>query len=187
MDRSLMLKVMVPVGAFAGLLIVVGAVIALANGGGSTPTSVGSANPIQPTPDSQTPDTPAATPTMDFALDGPEWKALDNGLKIWDVKEGTGDVCPTISERPNVVPIMHYTGWLTNGTSFDSSRPRNQPLALPLSQLIPGWQSGVPGMKVGGVRRLLIPSDLGYGPRGSPPRIPGGATLVFEMELLDVK
>jgi FKBP-type peptidyl-prolyl cis-trans isomerase FkpA len=84
---------------------------------------------------------------------------------------------------------VHYTGWLPNGEKFDSSRDRNQPFQFSLGagQVIAGWDEGVAGMKVGGKRRLVIPPELGYGTAGAPPDIPPGATLVFEVELLDVR
>jgi FKBP-type peptidyl-prolyl cis-trans isomerase len=84
---------------------------------------------------------------------------------------------------------VHYTGTLMNGTKFDSSRDRNDPFTFKLGagQVIKGWDQGVVGMKVGGKRKLVIPADLGYGERGSPPTIPPGAALKFDIELLDVK
>ncbi len=84
---------------------------------------------------------------------------------------------------------MHYTGWLTNGTKFDSSRDRGQPFQFNLGrgEVIKGWDEGVASMKVGGRRKLTIPSDLGYGPRGMPPVIPSNATLVFDVELLGIQ
>lgn len=84
---------------------------------------------------------------------------------------------------------VHYVGTLTDGTKFDSSRDRNQPFsfALGTGAVIAGWDEGIAGMKVGGTRRLTIPANLGYGDQGRPPTIPGGATLIFEVELLDVK
>jgi FKBP-type peptidyl-prolyl cis-trans isomerase len=115
-------------------------------------------------------------------LKAKEWKKLDSGLEIWDVKEGKGDPV-----KAGAKVKVHYTGWLTDGKIFDSSVKRNQPIEFGLNQVIKGWQEGIPGMKPGGVRRLKIPSNLGYGDRGYPPDIPGGATLVFEVELLETK
>jgi peptidylprolyl isomerase/FKBP-type peptidyl-prolyl cis-trans isomerase FkpA len=83
---------------------------------------------------------------------------------------------------------VHYTGWLTNGTKFDSSKDRGDPFVFPLGkgQVIKGWDQGVQGMKVGGKRKLTIPPDMGYGSRGAGGVIPPNATLVFEVELLGV-
>jgi FKBP-type peptidyl-prolyl cis-trans isomerase len=84
---------------------------------------------------------------------------------------------------------VHYTGTLTNGDKFDSSRDKGDPFAFTLGQgeVIKGWDDGVVGMKVGGKRKLTIPSDLGYGDQGSPPKIPPGATLKFDVELLGIE
>lgn len=192
-----MLKVLVPVGGLAVLLILVAAVIALTGGGdtpATTPPTYGAGDTLAPAPagprselESRAANAAQASKGLDFPLDGSEWKDIGGGLKIWDVKEGSGKECPLPGERPGVVPVMHYTGWLPSGVEFDSSRkPGKAPLGMQLARLIAGWQRGVPGMKVGGVRRLLIPSELGYGARGQG-SIPGGATLVFEMELLGVR
>lgn len=83
---------------------------------------------------------------------------------------------------------VHYTGRLTDGAKFDSSVDRNEAFQFMLGagQVIRGWDEGVPGMKVGGKRKLTIPADMGYGSRGYPPVIPPNATLVFDVELLDV-
>jgi len=107
-----------------------------------------------------------------------------DGLKYWDVKVGTGATA-TAGHKVKV----HYTGWLTNGKKFDSSVDRKEPFEFQLGagQVIKGWDEGVAGMKVGGKRRLEIPPALGYGSRGAGGVIPPDATLLFDVELLDVK
>ena len=107
-----------------------------------------------------------------------------SGLRYQDVSLGSG----TVASAGKTVSV-HYTGWLPNGEKFDSSRDRNQPFGFTLGagQVIAGWDEGVAGMKVGGRRKLVIPPDLGYGTAGAPPDIPPGATLVFDVELLDVR
>ena len=109
---------------------------------------------------------------------------MPDGLKFTDDQVGTG----AEAQKGKTVAV-HYTGWLADGTKFDSSRDRNQPFSFPLGQgqVIKGWDEGVAGMKVGGKRTLVIPPDLGYGPRGAGGVIPPNATLKFEVELLDVK
>jgi FKBP-type peptidyl-prolyl cis-trans isomerase FkpA len=105
------------------------------------------------------------------------------GLVIEEVTVGTG----AEAERGQHVSV-HYTGWLMDGTKFDSSKDRNDPFAFSLGagQVIAGWDEGVTGMKVGGTRKLTIPPQLGYGARGAGGVIPPDATLVFEVELLGV-
>ncbi|MGH2693070.1 MAG: FKBP-type peptidyl-prolyl cis-trans isomerase [Actinomycetota bacterium] len=106
-----------------------------------------------------------------------------SGLGIHDVTCGDGEEAVA---GANV--SVHYVGTLENGEMFDSSRDRGAPFqfALGSGQVIAGWDEGIQGMKVGGVRELTIPPDLGYGASGSPPVIPPNATLLFEVELLDV-
>ncbi len=106
------------------------------------------------------------------------------GLQIDDLRPGTG-----AEARPGNNVTVHYVGTLTNGTKFDSSRDRGQGFAFKLGagQVIKGWDQGVAGMKVGQLRKLTIPPELAYGTRGFPPAIPPNSTLVFEVELLDVK
>jgi FKBP-type peptidyl-prolyl cis-trans isomerase len=115
---------------------------------------------------------------------GGQEETTASGLKYTDEKVGSGAEAKA-GQRVSV----HYTGWLTNGTKFDSSKDRGQPFmfALGSGQVIKGWDEGVQGMKVGGTRKLTIPADLGYGARGAGGVIPPNATLVFEVELLDVK
>ncbi len=107
-----------------------------------------------------------------------------SGLKYVDQVLGTGDVA--VAGKTTTV---HYTGWLENGKKFDSSVDRGQPFSFPLGggRVIRGWDEGVEGMKVGGKRKLTIPSDLGYGSRGAGGVIPPNATLIFDVELLGVK
>jgi FKBP-type peptidyl-prolyl cis-trans isomerase FkpA len=101
-----------------------------------------------------------------------------------DIVVGTG-----IEATAGKKVVVHYTGTLTDGTKFDSSHDRREPFvfALGAGQVIQGWDRGVAGMKVGGKRKLVIPADLAYGARGFPPVIPPNSTLVFEVELLDVR
>ncbi len=106
-----------------------------------------------------------------------------SGLQYWDIVVGTGPTAAT----GNTVKV-NYTGWLTTGEKFDSSLDRNEPFLFPLGegQVIKGWDEGVAGMKVGGKRQLRIPPELGYGANGAGGVIPPNATLIFDVELLDV-
>jgi len=105
------------------------------------------------------------------------------GLKYTDLKVGAG-----AEAKAGDAVQVHYTGWLVDGTKFDSSRDSNRPFRFKLGagQVIKGWDEGVAGMKVGGKRKLTIPPELGYGRQGAGGVIPPGATLVFEVELLGV-
>lgn len=104
-----------------------------------------------------------------------------SGLVIEEVIVGEG-----AEAQAGQMVSVHYTGWLTNGSKFDSSKDRNEPFEFPLGarHVIAGWDEGVQGMKVGGTRKLTIPPELGYGARGAGGVIPPNATLVFEVELL---
>lgn len=110
-------------------------------------------------------------------------KMTDSGLKYDDLHEGDGAVAAA-GQRVSV----HYTGWLTDGRKFDSSHDRAAPFAFSLGagQVIRGWDEGVQGMRVGGKRKLTIPPQLGYGAHGAGGVIPPNATLVFEVELLEI-
>jgi FKBP-type peptidyl-prolyl cis-trans isomerase len=109
---------------------------------------------------------------------------MSDGLKYTDDQIGNG-----AEATAGKTAVVHYTGWLLDGTKFDSSVDRNQPFSFPLGagQVIKGWDEGVQGMKVGGKRTLIIPPALGYGQRGAGNVIPANATLKFQVELLDVR
>ncbi len=111
-------------------------------------------------------------------------RITDSGLKVEELVEGDGAVAAAGQQV-----VVHYTGWLTDGRKFDSSHDRAEPFdfALGRGHVIRGWDEGVAGMKVGGRRRLTIPPQLGYGARGAGGVIPPNATLVFEVELLEIR
>jgi FKBP-type peptidyl-prolyl cis-trans isomerase len=132
---------------------------------------------------------PAAEPSQprDTKESPPATSKSDAGtaarLTIRDEVVGKG---PSAKSGDRVT--VDYTGWLADGTKFDSSKDRNQPFSFSLGagDVIPGWDQGVAGMKVGGKRKLTIPPDLGYGARGAGGVIPPNATLIFEVELLKI-
>ncbi len=131
----------------------------------------------------QTATTPKAAPAGPTKVTGAPTKTA-SGLEYWDIRVGTGAVAQT-GQKVKV----DYTGWLTNGKKFDSSVGTGRPFAFKLGNgdVIKGWDEGVVGMKVGGKRQLRIPSDLAYGDRGYPGVIPANATLIFDVQLVDVK
>jgi peptidylprolyl isomerase len=130
----------------------------------------------------------AGAPTTAAAQAVGKTMTTPSGLQITDSKVGTG-----ASPKPGQICVMHYTGWLyqggAKGKKFDSSLDRGQPFEFPIGkqQVIAGWDEGVASMKVGGKRTLIIPPELGYGARGAGGVIPPNATLIFDVELLDVK
>jgi peptidylprolyl isomerase len=138
------------------------------------------------------PETPAATeiPAVPKAAAGPtpttadQVKTTPSGLQYVDLVEGTGP-----SPAAGQTMVVHYTGWLTNGTKFDSSLDRGMPFQFALGQhaVIAGWDEGIAGMRVGGKRKLIVPPGLAYKDRGFPGLIPPNSTLVFEVELLGVR
>lgn len=170
-DSKSLATVLVPV---AGVALIVVLVVVI----GATSESPKSTEKGK---DAPTPSTEKLTDGTDPNASDPGLKDIGDGLKIRDLKEGSGPECP-----PGASVVAHYTGWLTNGKVFDSSRKRGEPTPFSLGQVVPGWQKGIPGMKVGGVRKLVIPPDLGYGARGAGRDIPPNATLVFEVELVAI-
>lgn len=127
---------------------------------------------------------PPPPPDAPTQVDEADYTTTDSGLQYYDLEEGSGD-----SPENGQMATVHYTGWLEDGTMFDSSLTRGQPFSFPVGagQVIPGWDEGVASMKVGGKRQLKIPADLAYGEQGAGGVIPPNATLVFEVELLEVK
>lgn len=126
---------------------------------------------------------PAPSPNAVPVPDGPVIKKieLEDGLVAEEIKIGDG-----YEVKPGGAVVAHYHGTLkSDGSVFDSSFQRGEPATFPLSGVIPGWQKGVPGMKIGGVRRLLIPAKLAYGERSPSDKIPANADLVFIIQLLD--
>ena len=107
-----------------------------------------------------------------------------SGLQYIDIKVGDG-----ASPQTGQTVVVHYTGWLADGTKFDSSVDRGQPFSFIIGtgKVIKGWDEGVATMKVGGERRLIIPPDLGYGAGGYPPIIPGNAQLIFDVQLIEIR
>jgi FKBP-type peptidyl-prolyl cis-trans isomerase len=124
------------------------------------------------------------TSMADEKKDEPKVITTDSGLKYSDLKVGTGDK----AKKGDTVEV-HYTGWLKNGKKFDSSLDRGKPFSFRLGagMVIKGWDEGVAGMKVGGKRKLIIPSKLAYGEAGAGDVIPPNAELTFEVELLKIK
>lgn len=128
---------------------------------------------------------PAASPTPAPKKAKADSKVITtpSGLKYTILKRGTGSFA-----MPGQTVSVHYTGWLTDGTKFDSSVDRGQPFQFTLGagQVIKGWDQGVRGMRVGEKRKLTIPPSLGYGPAGAGGVIPPNATLIFDVELMDI-
>ena len=122
--------------------------------------------------------------SAELGVDTTKMTRAPAGLWYTDVAAGQG-----VEAEPGRTVRVHYTGWLPNGKKFDSSRDRGEPFAFTLGagQVIPGWDEGVKGMKVGGRRKLVLPPQLAYGDAGAPPDIPPAATLVFDVEVLDIR
>ena len=112
-----------------------------------------------------------------------QWHRTPSGLQYADVVTGSG-----ATPRDGQTAVVHFTGWLDDGTQFDRSRDRQKPFGFQLGagQVIKAWDEGVRGMRVGGTRRLIVPPPLGYGAKGVPGLVPPNATLTFDIELLRI-
>ena len=123
-------------------------------------------------------------PESPTEVDEGDYVTTDSGLKYYDFEAGSG---PTLKTGQQA--LVHYTGWLEDGTKFDSSLDRGQPIVVSFGagQVIPGWEEGLAGMKVGGRRQLVIPPELAYGEAGAGGVIPPNATLIFEVELVETR
>jgi peptidylprolyl isomerase len=135
-------------------------------------------NKTTPTPENAGTNAPAQTSSPKN-----EMKTTASGLKYQVIKQGTGAASPKATDTVNV----HYHGTLLNGTVFDSSVQRGQPISFPLNQVIAGWTEGLQLMKVGDKFKFEIPPNLAYGPNSPSPAIPPNSTLVFEVELLGIQ
>ena len=133
--------------------------------------------------DTSKPSTSPTTRTSAPAKVTAQPTTTSSGLQYWDILVGSGATAVAGSTVK-----VHYSGFLTTGEKFDSSRDRGEPFSFPLGagQVIKGWDEGVAGMKVGGQRQLRIPPQLGYGAAGAGGAIPPNATLIFDVELLEV-
>jgi hypothetical protein len=176
-----MMRVLIPAAAIA--LVVIATAVIVSGCDGGNPGSGKGGGPVNPGAGGYPPptggtDVTKMTDGSDPTAEDPGLRDIGGGLKVRDLKEGDG---PEV--RPGDSVTAYYTGWLTNGTVFDSSRRKGEPVPFSLNEVVPGWGRGIPGMKLGGIRKLVIPPDLAYGPAGRP-GIPPNSTLIFEVELV---
>ncbi len=184
MEKEKVLQIAVPAIAVAAIVVVValivnGAAPPVANKPGS-----GTLPPLPPGKETVA-QVPANSEGMSLEkpdLNAPEWKDTGEGLKVWDVKLGEGDIGVTPSDEA----VWHYTGWRPDGFVFDSSVRKGEPFPTNLLNVVQGWTRGLPGMKVGGIRRLYVPSPLAYGKKGAGREIPPNTDLIFEVKLLRI-
>ena len=185
MEKEKMLQIVVPAIAVAAIIVIVAfIVVGTAPPSDDTKAGSGKAPPLAPGK--------KMLAQVDINSDGvgmtapdlnsPEWKNIGDSLKVWDVKVGEGDVAIVETDDG----LWHYTGWRPDGFVFDSSVRKGQAFSTNLQNVVQGWTRGLPGMKVGGVRRLFIPSALGYGSKGAGSDIPANTDLIFEVKLLRI-
>jgi peptidylprolyl isomerase len=180
-DGKKWLTVLVPA---VGVAVLVGVVVAMSalsdpNQSGGKDGKGGSTAAGSGAPFSADKLTDGSSPTAD----DPGLKELEPGLKYRDLTEGTG-----AEVKPGATVNAHYTGWnAATGRVFDSSRRRGAPTEFSLNQVVEGWKRGIPGMKVGGIRKLVIAPELGYGSQAKGPDLPPNTTMVFEVEILGAK
>jgi FKBP-type peptidyl-prolyl cis-trans isomerase len=147
---------------------------------------LGCNKPTEPAADKPAADKPAANAAPSAPANSGQnsnMKTTPSGLKYEVLKQGTGTVSPKATDTVKV----HYHGTLLDGTVFDSSVERGEPISFPLNRVIPGWTEGLQLMKVGDKFKFEIPSNLAYGPVSPSPKIPANSTLVFEVELLGIQ
>ena len=152
-------------------------------GGDSAPEPAADSDTTALAPAEPPPAAIATTYAPELEVDLTAMEETESGLRYAILSEGSGEVV-----EPGDTAVVHYTGWLPDGTQFDSSRDRGEPFPFPVGagRVIAGWDEGVAGMAVGERRKLVIPPDLAYGPMGQGP-IPPNATLVFDVELVEAR
>lgn len=189
MHRRIVAAVAIPVSLLMGLLMTGCSGYNQSPSSGEAPATATRASTVsaQATAAAQcppSPPAPAAIPGVPAAPAEAKTVTTPSGLQYIDITSGTGAAAQA-GQTANV----NYTGWLLNGTKFDSSLDRGQPFSFPLGggQVIKGWDEGVVNMHVGGKRRLIVPPDLAYGNKGAGGVIPACSTLVFDVDLLGVK
>ncbi|RMG30311.1 MAG: FKBP-type peptidyl-prolyl cis-trans isomerase [Bacteroidetes bacterium] len=142
--------------------------------------SAASEAPASPPPAAAAPTSPASTLKPPYPIaDSSQVQTLPGGIQLYIIEKGSGAI-----PKPGSHVFINYHGMLTDGTVFDSSFERGAPADFALNQLIKGWQIGLTAVPTGSKIKLIIPPEYGYGPQGSPPNIPGNATLIFDIELI---
>ena len=185
MEKDKMLQILIPALAVAAIVVIVALIV-----GQSSPdaeaTKAGS-GVVSPLPKGAKVIAEVPANIEGLSLEkpdtgGPEWKDIGEGLKVWEVKTGEGESAITTADSGS----WHYTGWRPDGFIFDSSVRRNSPTDFKLTEVIVGWTRGLAGMKVGGIRRLNIPSALAYGKQAKGDNIPADTDLIFEVKLIRI-